>query len=181
MKAKRLLFLVMAICLASGVKAQIYNSEVLFYVEEDSKLSDPQTRLSIYRFKNGKRQYYNGEDHLKDVCDNLKSNINYYETHSAKWSDGLGDEFDSKMSNAKWIVYSYHFDACYDYNTGIMEFPSHTCYSAFANDFSKYMSWYEPEFDYRGGAHAGARITYKRLTKSELLKLSFTGARDFLQ
>ena len=35
MKAKRLLFLVMAICLASGVKAQFYDSadDIYYYLE----------------------------------------------------------------------------------------------------------------------------------------------------
>lgn len=181
MKAKRFLFLIMAICLASGVKAQIYNSEVLFYVHEDSKLSDPQTSLRIFRFQNGQCQWV-ADYKLKDVSDNLKNNINYYETHSNIWKRyGDIDTYDSNMSNTKWNVYLKHFEVLYYDNAGTVEWPAHNKYHAFAKDFSKFMVWSEPEFDTPYGVHMGSRYTFKRLTKSELLKLSFTGARDFLQ
>lgn len=112
MKGLRFLLLGLAICLASGVRAQIYNSDVLFYVEETSSLTNPQTSLWIFRFKSGECYWVNKAvaHELKGVCEYLKSNINYYETHSDLWSryGNLGN-YDSKMSNTKWIVYSRFF------------------------------------------------------------------------
>lgn len=184
MKGLRFLLLGLAICLASGVRAQIYNSDVLFYVEETSSLTNPQTSLWIFRFKSGECYWVNKAvaNELKGVCEYLKSNINYYETHSDLWSryGNLGN-YDSKMSNTKWIVYSCFFERLYDIIDQVEEWPAHTCYHAFSKDYSKYMRWSEPEYDSRGGEHRGSRTTWKRLTKTDLLKLSFTGARDFLQ
>ena len=185
MKIQRLLLLVMAMCFASGVKAQIYNSEVLFFVNENSQLSNPQTNLRIMRIKNGRGQWVNHSNiNLKAVCDNLKSNINYYETNSNIWGDYHSldaDRFDYEMSNTKWAVYSRHIKALWDYVPGELEWPAHTDYEAIAKDFSKYMLWSEPEYENRQYGHMGERVTFKRLTKSELVRLSFTGTRDFLQ
>ena len=186
MKLKKVLFLAMAICLASGVKAQIYNSEVLFYISESANLTNPQTSIWIFRFKNGicQRVDKNDANRLKNVCDNLKSNINYYETHSSVWSNHSSvdtDHFDSKMSNAKWNVYSNTCQGYLDSYFSGQYIPTHTYYYAYKKDFSQYMYWAEPEYDDPMMGHVGERVTYKRLTKSELLKLIFTGARDFLQ
>lgn len=183
MKELRILLLGIVICLASGVKAQIYNSDVLFYVSENAKLSDPQTRVDIYCFKNGKCQWVNKTDatRLKNVCDNLRSNSYYYETHSEIWGN-YGDmgSYDSKMSNDKWNVYSKFLERLYIDGAGL-EWPNHTMFHAFKKDLSQYMYWSEPEYDDWRGGHNGRRVTYNRLTKSDILKLSFTGARDFLQ
>lgn len=121
MKAKRLLFLVMAICLASGVRAQ-FNSEILFfhYCENSlgntdvKPLSNPEAIILICRFKNGKvycpkSQEYSQplQDYLaRGVRENLSSNINYYE--NKEWtevSSGFIGYYDSNMSNNKWIVF----------------------------------------------------------------------------
>lgn len=182
MKGLRILLLGLAICLASGVKAQIYNSDVLFYVKESASLSNPQTYVRIYRFKNGECHYVNKSSakELKTVCDNLKSSNYYYESHSELWQrDGDVGTFDSKLSNTKWNVYSQYFERLYIDGVG-EEWPNHTQYHAWRKDFSQFMAWEEPEYDNRWG-HSGARSTWKQLTKAELLKLSFTGARDFLQ
>lgn len=50
MKAKRLLFLVMAICLASGVKAQFYDSadDIYYYVEEYSEREETKSTQNSY-------------------------------------------------------------------------------------------------------------------------------------
>lgn len=88
MKRFSLFMLVMAISLASEVKAQIYNSDVLFYVQESASLTNPQTYVRIYRFKSGDCHYVNRSSakELKTVCDNIRSNSNYYESHSELWA-----------------------------------------------------------------------------------------------
>lgn len=177
MKAKRLLFLVMAICLASGVKAQIYNSEVLFYVEEGSKLTNSSTSTRIIRIKDGMLYTVSRIDNLKTVCNKLKNDINYYENHPKEW---VSRNKPGSLSNTKWMVTSICFDALYDFDTGAMLFPQHCIFKAIATDLSKYMEWSEPEYDDPNGVHMGRRTTFKRITKSELLKLSFS-TRDFLK
>lgn len=186
MKGLKLLFLVMAICLASGVKAQIYNSDVLFYVGENAKLTNPQTYVLILRFKDGVRWWVNkGEHRLRNVCDNLKGNSYYYENKSEIWSKyNTMFNYNSDMSNAKWCVYSYYAsytegftDMMGNYSPPI---EAHTSYEAFRKDLSEYMEWSEPHYHIRGDEF-GERITYKRITKEELKKMNFTAARDFLQ
>lgn len=63
MKAKRLLFLVMAICLANGVKAQFYDSadDIYYYVEEYSESEETKsTQNSYYDPILGQRFYLPG-------------------------------------------------------------------------------------------------------------------------
>ena len=181
MKGLRFLLLGLAICLASGMKAQIYNSDVLFYVESDSRLTNPQTRVIIFRFRNGNRQTFEGsEKTLKAVCDNLKRDMDYYETLYSQWKTDNWGSYDSNMSNLKWHVFSKKYSRLYIDGLGL-EWPDHIHYIAFKKDFSQYMYWSEPEYDDWRGDHNGTRVTHNRLTKSDILKLSFTGARDFLQ
>ena len=60
MKTKRLLFLVMAICLANGVKAQFYDSadDICYYVEEYYELEEiKSTQDSYYDVFSGRKMY----------------------------------------------------------------------------------------------------------------------------
>lgn len=90
MKSKRLLFLVMAICFASGVKAQFYDSadDIFYYVEfENGEFTDYCVILNF----DGKRaailnEYhdtgYGGEYKLygvEEVKKKIKENPNYFE------------------------------------------------------------------------------------------------------
>lgn len=186
MKGLRFLLFVMAICLTNGVKAQIYSSDVLFYVSESAKLTNPQTYVFIIRFKDGKQWWVNKEEHkLKNVCDNLKSNSYYYEYKSEIWGEyNTMFKYNSDMSNAKWCVYSWYSpytdgftDMMGNYQSPI---EAHTSYEAFKRDFSEYMEWSEPHYHMMGDEH-GERVTYKRISKDEIKKMNFTGARDFLQ
>ena len=83
MKAKRLLFLVMAICLASGVKAQFYDGpdDICYYVECDEngkmKDSDSYAKVTICNFDGQKACSWSNT--VYEVKKNLRSNPNYYE------------------------------------------------------------------------------------------------------
>lgn len=186
MKGLRFLLLGLAICLASRVKAQIYNSDVLFYVSESAKLTNPQTYVFIIQFKDGKRWWVNkGEHRLKNVCDNLKSNSYYYEYKSEIWSEyNTMFKYNSEMSNTKWCVYSSYTPYIEGFTAlnGSYSPPieAHTSYEAFKRDFSEYMEWSEPHYHMMGDEH-GERVTYKRISKEDIKKMNFTGARDFLQ
>lgn len=102
MKTKRLLFLVMAICLASGVKAQFYDSadDIYYYVQiYNGKGGFVEGTDRMKYAKNGEKVWFGakGEDwvrifnfdgkkaccwsksHVSSVKDNFKNNPNYYE------------------------------------------------------------------------------------------------------
>ncbi len=92
MKVKRLLFLVMAICLASGVKAQFYDSadEIYYYVEykDGDFVTTPKADVMIFNFDGRKAALLNRDASLgyippiaqySDVCKNTGRSINYYE------------------------------------------------------------------------------------------------------
>lgn len=94
MKAKRLLFLVMAICLASGVKAQFYDSadDIYYYVEDVTKKTivtrdngttytlaapnDPGAWIFNFDGRNACGFGYGGVSMVKGY---LKENPNYFE------------------------------------------------------------------------------------------------------
>ena len=106
MKAKRLLFLVMAICLASGVKAQFYDGpdDIYYYVEEylrhdeykstsltsgyytghqikEYPKEERKARIIVFNFDGAKAavlNYYNS-DLVENVISTLRNNPSYYE------------------------------------------------------------------------------------------------------
>lgn len=191
MKVKRFFLLVMAICLASGVKAQIYNTEILFYVLESTDLTNvsPQDHVNILRFKDGMcwRIWKKGHDEFKKVCDNLKSNSYYYEyTPEEMWikrTELNTTNYNSDMSNEKWYVYSEYnsYVPSGQFAWGVSDpIEAHTSYYAFKRDLSAFMEWSEPLYHLNGEV-CGKRRTFKRISKEEIKKMSFTGARDFLQ
>lgn len=80
MKGLRFLLLGLVICLASGVKAQFYDSanDIYFYLEEsrDGKTStNPYVR--IFNF-DGRKACELANHSPKDVQSNLKANLDYY-------------------------------------------------------------------------------------------------------
>lgn len=86
MKAKRLLFLVVAICLASGVKAQFYDGpdDVYYYVELKNGEIVENGKVLIFNFDGSKGallSHQGGQsiDKIKDVKNNIKQSPNFYE------------------------------------------------------------------------------------------------------
>ena len=78
-------------------------------------------------------------------------------------------KYDPNMSNAKWTVFSKS-----------MSLTNTTYYRAIKNDYSEYIEWWEPDREVIDGQTFG-RNTYKRISKEELIKMSFVGKRSFLQ
>lgn len=116
MKAKRLFFLVMAICLASGVKAQFYDSadDIYYYVEvKDGEFVSPYPSVMIFNFDGQKASFLNrisiGVDGLPAIRDNIKSNFNYYEE---KVDNAEYDMYYDRSKNA----YCLQFTTSYGYN-----------------------------------------------------------------
>lgn len=88
MKAKRFLFLVMAICLASGVRAQFYDGpdDIYYYLlesENGKTVSKNNQRVYIFNFDGRKAAMLNlkpnsPDEKIADVQANLQRNPDYY-------------------------------------------------------------------------------------------------------
>lgn len=80
MKAKRLLFLVMAICLTSGVKAQFYDGpdDIYYYLEESQNGQTISNKyVMVFNF-DGKRAGLLMHESLNDVKNHLRQDPDYY-------------------------------------------------------------------------------------------------------
>ena len=77
MKTKRFLFLVMAICLASGVKAQYYDSadDIYYYVEYED--GEYKSNVKVFNFDGRKACVWNSS--VSSLKSTFKDNPNYYE------------------------------------------------------------------------------------------------------
>ena len=77
MKAKRLLFLVMAICLASGVKAQYYDSadDIYYYVEYED--GEYKSDVKVFNFDGRKACVWNSS--VSSLKSTFKDSPSYYE------------------------------------------------------------------------------------------------------
>lgn len=179
MKELRFLLLVIAICLASGVKAQFYNTEDLFYVVEPVNLNNPQVTVHLVRFSSGIGYIIRTD--LKDLCDNMSDYENNIVNRGNKWlysKNNYAGQFNysDKLSNEKWTVYSVEGSNWVDNMTGEFH-QGYSHFVAFKKDFSQYIEWTEPE----GHEYGDIKKYFKRISKSELKKIKFTGAREFLQ
>lgn len=192
MKAKRLLFLVMAICLTSGVRAQIKNTGVLFFHCYENTIhgklkpiTNPSAGIIIIRVRNGVIESNNKDNpfwydfisagYVETVVNNLKGNSNYYD--SVSFVEETSYKYDSKMSNSNWTVWSR-----FEKGIPFINYPDQTYYFAIKNDYSEFMNWKEPDIfrNSDGSEVESGRYKYKRYTKEQLLKLTFGGRRDFL-
>jgi len=82
MKVKKILFLVMAICLASGVRAQFYDSanDIYYYVVESkdgTSISKQYQDVYVFNF-DGRRACQLANDRIKTAQSNLRENSDYY-------------------------------------------------------------------------------------------------------
>lgn len=128
MKTKRFLFLVMAICLASGVKAQFYDSadDVYFYLEyskDGNLISKEYQQVAIFNF-DGKKACVK-YDKPKDVRSNLNNNPDYY-----------SEVFESREYDLEYSYSSY--GTCYKCN-----WTSSGYYSQTGNITRKHLDTYD--------------------------------------
>ena len=181
----------MAICLAIGVRAQIRNSEVLFFHYYDDTadgnkepITNPEAKIQIIRIKNGAIELHskpNGYPYWKveEVIKNIKSNLNYYNNVVFKRPDQIGSppKYDANMSNSKWTVWSYLCELSWAGKPDIIY------YYGLKNDLSEYTEWREPDvfFQTDGTEQQYGRRIFKGYTKNQLLKVTLGGKRDFLQ
>ena len=137
MKAKRLFFLVMAICLASGVRAQFYDDDVYFYARAGESISDKKTVLIIVHF-NGHHMFKFGNS-VERIQNNLRKSPTYYDEYMKSQSHDRY-KYSSEYSNSQKVTYVWPqrrvstFMANYVYGNE---------YWTFDKDKSKVINWEE--------------------------------------
>lgn len=97
MKAKRLLFLVMAICLTSGVKAQFYDSpdDIYYYVEEYYEHDEYKWSGSIFD-----KGYYTGRT-LKEKPEENEEHVLIFNFDGTKAANLIGPDVGYRVSEIK--------------------------------------------------------------------------------
>lgn len=116
MKAKRLFFLVMAICLASGVKAQFYDSadDIYYYVEyKDGRILDD-GGVFVFNFDGQKACFW--DESVSSLKNNLKRNPSYYEDkvettdYCLKYISNNTYQYKHKSESKDYYNYSFSHD-----------------------------------------------------------------------
>lgn len=170
MKAKRLLFLVMAICLACGVKAQFYDGpdDIYYYVEYKNGSFVENGCVLIFNFDgikaaelSGKYSrmniWYRAGVKINDVKDNIKSNPLYYEEkveseeYELTYMSNKAYQCKSIRSHQGGNAY-INFNFSSDRNT--LDFSYHYWYTDPLSRLNGYYGWKDEE------------KTYKRVDKS---------------
>lgn len=104
MKAKNLFFLAIAICIASGVKAQFYDDEVYYFLQAGKSLSDRSATIAIVYFKGKNIACENlAGNNLEKIQKNLKKSSTYYEDHLKE--KGRRYTYNSENSTSQKITY----------------------------------------------------------------------------
>lgn len=120
MKAKRILLLVMATCLAGGARAQFYDSadDIYYYVEDKDKLA-----VLIFNFNGERAALLNLKKDgivagVSSVRDNIKENPNFYEDkvevteYDMKYNSS--NTYSILLSSYKWLFrFSTDRQECY--------------------------------------------------------------------
>lgn len=165
MKAKGFLLLVMAICLASGVKAQFYDSEQVYcyeyqYTMQDGIKSQPLTgRYVFVNFQNDMIGFY-----VTDKSEVASKGVNYFEDKARnelaknyrKWKYNpanameQADIYPYDSSNSSGSRYTYRRQTKYSdmsFAWGVMSYFWHDafwngdCYT-FSSDRNEFVEWY---------------------------------------
>lgn len=143
MRIKVLFFLVMAICQASGVKAQ--NDGVYFYINAEGSIDEPENNgsgIKLYEIliENGKL-YYNS----------ITANLHNLKNTAKRHNDGLTKsdikrshhpwvyEYSGARSNSDKIVYNYHHNGYRSPSPFQPSIPSHDNLIEFSKDMSTFV------------------------------------------
>ena len=161
---KKILFVLVMAMFAIYAKAQLYSSEVHFYIEAGADISNGSTLVEVVKFE-GNHVYVKAQS-VHDIKQALRSN-SYYDTDVKKHA--LVSNYDSSLSTTKRVVYKYR-----QYNNGFTFIPNIDCYYAYSKDKSSLIEWTET---YNGERLSEERY-YIRINKAELMPKATN--RDFL-
>lgn len=139
--------LVMVMCLTSVVKAQIYGSEVYYYVPAGENITQSTTVEIVYF--DGRVAWF-GSDRCSNILNQLNSNSSYFLNKAKKDLRNPDEDFrvpnryryDSSISTSTKKVYKF-VDT---YWTGVAFGGRNTsgyCYYAVSNDKETLIYWYE--------------------------------------
>lgn len=168
MKAKRFLLFVMAICLASGVKAQFYDSadDIYYYVicNDEEKIVETGYTL-IFNFDGkkaanlapSKLSGWHGQ-YVNDVKSNLRNNASFYEER-VEVSDYDIIFVSSSSSNTTYKMRDEYHDAT-------MYTDSYTYIQKFVFSSDRDKLYYVIESNHSNGKTTTNKYTYKRVDKS---------------
>lgn len=174
MKAKRLLFLVVAVCLASGVKAQFYDGadDIYYYVEYKDGIIVENGKVFVFNFDGRKaailssafgknsvsyKGYVGGNTSVNDVKSYLKSSPLYYEEkvesteYELEYTSSNMYQCKSTETGRSGQAYA-NFTFSSDRNT--LEYFHHYWYTDPLNRLNGYYGWDD------------VKKTYKRVDKS---------------
>ena len=162
---KKILFVLVMAMFAIYAKAQLYSSEVHFYIEAGADIRNGSTLVEVVKFE-GNHVYVKAQS-VHDIKQALRSNSNYYDTDVKKHA--LVSNYDSSLSTTQRVVYKYR-----QYNNGFTFIPNIDCYYAYSKDKSSLIEWTET---YNGERLSEERY-YIRINKAELMPKATN--RDFL-
>lgn len=149
MKGFRFLLLVMAICLASGVKAQFEDEEkVYLYIYSERSIENGNTDITKVIFKN--HNMYCSNENVKSIKSNLIKNssylddIEYHINNPKRWSGSKGPRsYNGALStSSSRVVYTdnYNGDAFWGEK-------GYTKHYAFSKDKKSLVTWIDGEED----------------------------------
>lgn len=162
---KKILFVLAMAMFTICAKAQLYSSEIHFYIEAGADISNGSTQVHVAKFE-GNHAYIKYQC-VRDIKKALKSNSNYYDTDVKKNFTVLN--YDSSLSTTKRVVYKRR-----QYNNGWTFIPNVDSYYAFSKDKSSLIEWLET-YD---GEKYDKESYYIRIDKAELMPKATN--RDFL-
>lgn len=163
---KKIIFILAMAMFVIYAKAQLFSSEVHFYIEAGADISNGSTIVEVVKFE-GNHVYVKAQSVYK-IKEALNSNRNYYDTDVKKYAHV--SNYDSSLSTTKRVVYKYR-----QHSSGMFTFiPNIDCYYAYSKDKSSLIEWTET---YNGEKLSEERY-YIRINKAELMPKATN--RDFL-
>ncbi len=159
---KRIIILLFLAFVCTDIKAQIYHSEVCFYIEAGESLTENTTITTILfdgeilRWKHHKKSTITAKlKESADFCDDLVL------------KNGGKKEYDSDLSTYSRKVYSepWYGQGVPTYNNPWGTTIIGKCFYAFSTDLSSFISWCQEA----NSEKIERKTHYKRIDKSELM------------
>ncbi len=163
---KRIIFLLFLAFVCNDLKAQIYHSEICFYMRAGAPLTE-NTDITIISFDG--ETIKAGVQKKRAITAKLKESADYWDDWMQKISNW--GKYDSDISTSSREVYTTSWDgpeiAYYNnpWDNGVSSNRIGTIYRAFSNDLSSYIIWRQKN----NSETIEDKRHYKRIDKSELM------------
>lgn len=165
---KRNILIIILVFVTYCANAQMYSSEVLFFIEAGENTTDGTCAIVLCKGE----KLYCLYDAVRSVKQNLKKDRNYYENNKG-WRQKIF-EYDSSRSTSSYHVYTkYYPESTTDMIVYMLHSPESYHCVAISKDKSIHKSWTEQE------GVSPEPYNYIRVDKSELLPKAMN--YDFLE